>query len=168
MGQVIIYMRHAEYHRTIGEKSGTLTERGRQMATDMGIFMYGQELNPDVCVFSPAIRAKETKELVLQAYQNKDDFDFEKLVQYEEPKINECWELDPFVDVINLFPEAKCILIVGHNPAIGVLAGMISKSMENFTPGSFIAVEYSAEISMGTICNTGNCKILLQDRAFYF
>jgi len=168
MGQIIIYMRHAEYHRTIGEKSGTLTERGKYMAKDMGLFLYRHELNPDVCIFSNAIRAKETKDLVLQAYQDKDDYDFSKLIQFEEKKINETWDLDPFVDVIALFPDAKCILIVGHNPAIGALAGMLSENLGNFTPGSFIAVEYHAEITMSTICNRASCNIILEDRAIYF
>lgn len=167
MGQLIVYMRHAEYHRTIGSNSGTLTNRGRLMAIDMGQFLYGQEINPDVCIYSPAIRAKETKDLVLEAYQNKDDFNFDQLIQFEESNINECWELDPFVDAINLFPQAKCILIVGHNPAMGALAGKLSKSTEMFTPGSFIAVEYNSEITMGTICNSTNCKVILEDRAIY-
>ncbi len=168
MGQIIIYMRHAEYHRTIGEKSGTLTERGKYMANDMGLFLYSHELNPDVCIFSNAIRAKETKDLVLQAYQNKDDYDFSKLIQFEEKSINETWDLDPFVDVIALFPEAKCILIVGHNPAIGALAGMLTSTTSVFTPGSFIAVEYPSEITMDTICNRHITKVLLEERALYF
>lgn len=168
MTKTIIYMRHAEYHRTIGLNSGTLTERGKEMALDMGLIMYSREFNPDVCIFSNAIRAKQTKDLVLQAYQDKDDYDFSKLIQFEEKNINETWDLDPFVDVISLFPDAKCILIVGHNPAIGALAGMLTSTTSVFTPGSFIAVEYPSEITMATICNRRECKVVLEERAIYF
>lgn len=167
MTKTIIYMRHAEYHRSFGANSGTLTERGNEMALDMGLFMYSREFNPDVCIFSNAIRAKETKDLVLQAYQDKDDYDFSKLIQFEEKSINETWDLDPIVDVIALFPEAKCILIVGHNPAIGAIAGILTSSTSVFTPGSFIAVEYSSEITNATICNRHECKVVLEERAFY-
>jgi len=161
MAQTIIYMRHAEYSRDFGANAGKLTPNGIQMAKEMSLKMKNFGLNPDVCIYSNAIRAIQTKDHVLEAAQFNPEF------QIEEKSINECWDFEPMVDAINLFPDAKCILIVGHNPIMGALGSMIGHKKGIFTPGSFMVVAYSAKIDARTICNSADANLLYEEIAVY-
>lgn len=154
-------MRHAEYFRDFSSNSGKLTSRGMQMAEDMARDMVKKGLNPEVCIFSNATRAIQTKDLVLQTAK------FPSITEFEEKNINECWDFEPMVDVINLFPDAQCILIVGHNPILGALASLLLQNNGVFTPGSYLVVEYSAKINSHNICNSAVAKVLFSEIADY-
>lgn len=161
MTQTIIYMRHAEYSRDLSSNSGKLTPRGIKMAEFMAKDMSSKGLKPDVCVFSNAIRAIQTKNVVLETAK------FGAIQEFEEKNINECWDFEPMVDVINLFPDARCILLVGHNPIMGALASLLLRNHGIFTPGSYLVVEYSAKISSRNICNSAEAKVLFNELAQY-
>ncbi len=154
-------MRHAEYFRDFSSNSGKLTPRGIKMAQYMAKDMVAKGLNPDVCVFSDAIRAIQTKDVILQTAN------FKTITEFEEKNIYECWDFEPMVDVINLFPEAQCILIVGHNPIMGAIASLLLQTHGIFQPGSYLVVEYSAKINTRNICNSADAKVLFSEMAVY-
>lgn len=161
MTQTIIFMRHAEYSRSFGENAGRLTNNGIQMAKDMAMKLKDFGLNPDTCIFSNAIRAIQTKDIILETAG------FSPTHVLEEKSINECWDFDPMADAVNLFPDAKCVLIVGHNPIMGALGSMIGRHKGIFTPGSFLVVEYSAKINSRNICNSAEAKVIYEEIAVY-
>ena len=161
MSQTIIFMRHAEYSRDFGENAGKLTNRGIQMAKDMAMKLKNLGLNPDTCIFSNAIRAIQTKDLILETAN------FQPTNCLQEKSINECWDFDPMVDAVNLFPEAKCVLIVGHNPIMGALGSMIGIKKGIFSPGSFIVVEYVEKLNTRNICNSADANVIMEEIAVY-
>lgn len=161
MAQTIIFMRHAEYSRDFGANAGKLTPNGIQMARHMAMKLKNFGINPDVCIFSNAIRAIQTKDLIIEAAEFKPQY------VLEEKSINECWDFEPMVDAINFFPDAKCILIIGHNPIMGALGSMIGHKKGIFTPGSFMVVEYSPKVDSRNICNSADAKLLYEEIAIY-
>lgn len=154
-------MRHAEYFRDFSSNSGKLTPRGIKMAEAMALNLVAKGLKPDVCIFSNAIRAIQTKDVVLESAN------FKPLQEFEESNINECWDFDPIVDVINLFPEAECVLLVGHNPMLGALSSLLMENHTVFNPGSYFVVEYSAKINSNNICNSAVAKVIHYEMANY-
>jgi phosphohistidine phosphatase SixA len=154
MKQTVIYMRHGEYDRMAQtKKPGSLTPYGEETSKTVGEFLFNQSYIPDLCVFSNATRAKETKEILLNSLCKMGNLNINEITQLEVPDLNECWDFDPIVAVLEENQSAKCILIVGHNPIIGALGNMLSNSTVRFNPGSFMVVQYNVPIDRFSVAD---------------
>jgi len=154
MKQTVIYMRHGEYDRMAQtKKPGSLTPYGEETSKIVGEYLFDKNYIPDLCVFSNAIRAKETKEILLNSLCKKGDLKLDEIAQLEVPDLNECWDFDPIVAVLEENQSAKCILIVGHNPIMGALGNMLNNSTVRFNPGSFMVVQYIAPINKFSVAD---------------
>ena len=148
MKQTVIYMRHGEYDRMAQtKKPGSLTPYGEETSKTVGEFLFDKSYIPDLCVFSNATRAKETKEILLNSLCKKGNLKLNDIQQLEVPELNECWDFDPIVAVLKENQEAKCILIVGHNPIMGALGNMLINRTARFNPGSFMVVQYNVPVT---------------------
>ena len=86
-----------------------LNERGLRTAPFMGKLMEERGLVPDVIVSSPAIRARQTAELVCEASGFEPEISFNELI-YEA-------NVGTLVAVVSeLNDENGSLLLVGHNP----------------------------------------------------
>lgn len=154
MKQTVIYMRHGEYDRMAEtKKPGSLTEYGEETSKIVGEYLFDKNYIPDLCVFSNAIRAKETKEILLNSLCKKGNLNLGEISQLEVPELNECWDFDPIVTVLEENQSAKCILIVGHNPIMGALGNMLSNSTVRFNPGSFMVVQYNVPVDRFSVAD---------------
>ena len=154
MTQTVIYMRHGEYDRMAAtKKPGSLTPYGEETSKTVGEFLFDKSYIPDLCVFSNATRAKETKEIVLNTLCKKGGLNLADITQLEVAELNECWDFDPIVSVLLENQSAKCILIVGHNPIMGALGNMLSNSTVRFNPGSFMVVQYNKAIDRFSVAD---------------
>jgi phosphohistidine phosphatase SixA len=147
-------MRHGEYDRmATTKKPGSLTPYGEETSRIVGEYLFDNNYIPDLCVFSNAIRAKETKEIVLNGLSKKGNLNLDEISQLEVPELNECWDFDPIVSVLLENQSAKCILIVGHNPIMGALGNMLSNKTVRYNPGSFMVVQYKAPIDKFSVAD---------------
>lgn len=86
-----------------------LNSRGLRAALQIGRFVRENDLLPDLIVSSPAVRAKETAELLKDAAQITTKLQFDRQI-YEA-------SVEDLINVIGKTPnECKVLLIVGHNP----------------------------------------------------
>lgn len=86
-----------------------LNERGNKAAPLMGRYMRENNIAPDVVISSPATRANETAELVIEAAGTETKLRFDK-------KIYEATWLDLLRVIANIEDEVETVLLIGHNP----------------------------------------------------
>lgn len=146
MSQIVIFMRHGEYEQSLySEKKGSLTSYGEEVSTQVGFFLAENNYSPKLFVVSNAVRAKETKELVLSSFVKKSNVQRSEIKEIEVPKLNENWDFDPLVEVLSENQDVDCMMIVGHNPIMGALASIVGKASQ-FKPGSFLIIKYNCPV----------------------
>ena len=113
----LLIMRHAKSswdpkYRTDFERP--LNKRGRKAAPRMGEFLADRDLLPDLIVSSPAERAKQTAELLMEA----SDYDGESHLDHG---IYHAYSGDLLMVVQALPNEVERVMLVGHNPGFEML-----------------------------------------------
>src|SRR4028118_1775368 len=108
----LLVLRHAKSdwnNPNMSDFDRPLNNRGLHAALSMGAFVRENNLLPDLTVSSPAIRAKETAELLRDAAQITTELKFDR--QIYEASVG---------DLINVISktsnDCEVLLIVGHNP----------------------------------------------------
>jgi phosphohistidine phosphatase len=113
----LLLLRHAKTERPeTGERDRNrkLTARGRADAPVIGGYMVHHQLVPDLALVSPATRAEETWVLVAEAFKKTPE------VVKDERIYNASTEA--LMEVIGEAPNARTVLVVGHNPGLHDLA----------------------------------------------
>jgi phosphohistidine phosphatase len=114
-GRRLVLMRHARaepYARTDAERR--LTERGTADAAAAGRFLRRSGLAPDLALVSAAVRAVQTWAAVREACGPAEEQVDAGLFGASAGTVLETLRLVP--------PQARTVLLVGHNPAAGELA----------------------------------------------
>jgi phosphohistidine phosphatase len=113
----LLLLRHAKTERAApGERDRDrkLMQRGRVDAPIIGAYMARHRLIPDLAVVSPAARTVETWELIAPAFAKK------PRMLTDERIYNAGTET--LVELIRETPDARTLLVVGHNPGLHDLA----------------------------------------------
>lgn len=114
----LFLLRHAKSDWTAGAKSDLerpLNPRGRKAAPLVGAEMAAENFQPDKVLCSPAVRTRQTLELLLPQLAPIDDIAF----------LDELYEYGgyDYSGVIKKYGnEAQALLVIGHNPLIGETA----------------------------------------------
>ena len=115
---VIHLVRHAEAIERapeIPEEQRYLTQRGRKRFRKVARSLRKSGIKPDVILTSPLVRAVQTAEILAQALKFKGDLVVSALLAHGFlPE-----ELD---ELLQGFPEARVIALVGHEPEFGEVA----------------------------------------------
>lgn len=112
----LILMRHAEAEPTSrdGDRGRPLSPRGRETATQSGQTLARLGYRPDHALVSPAVRTRQTWELVAEAFGD---------VQVHFPRDLYNAEVETLQDeVAQLEDQAGCLLVLAHNPGIHAYA----------------------------------------------
>jgi phosphohistidine phosphatase len=122
VSKVLLILRHAKSswkNKKLNDHDRPLNKRGRNEAVKMGLYLKKINLIPNTIVTSSALRAIETTTLVCR------NCDYDKLVE-----VNFAFHkggADSYIQAISTAPEDKRILlIVGHNPDVEDLVGVIT------------------------------------------
>ena len=116
----IILLRHAHAEPPVEDQtdeSRPLTEGGVSEAIAAGSWLKMHGAEPDVVLSSPATRAQETATRVLRSLGD--------LATKIEPRIYEATPAD-LIQVLEDYPDADCILLVGHNPGLETLVALLT------------------------------------------
>jgi phosphohistidine phosphatase len=115
--KTLYMLRHAKAQKAEpgqDDSSRALIRRGREAATRMGAWLAKREPLPTHILCSPAIRTRQTLELILPGLGNP-------VIDYD-PRLYMASD-QVLLDAIARLPrEADAAMIVGHNPAIEQLA----------------------------------------------
>jgi phosphohistidine phosphatase len=117
----LMLLRHAKSDWSVPgarDHDRTLSARGREAAPKMGAYMARHALVPDLILASTAVRVEETLDLVLPAFEKAPKIARDGRV-YEA-------EADGLLELVKETPRtAHSLLLVGHNPGLGELAGLL-------------------------------------------
>ena len=115
--QRLILMRHAEAEGPAGsgrDRDRALSARGRADAAAMGRTLAGRGMRPDLALVSPAVRTRQTWDLLHDAFGDVQ-------VREDEPLYNGGSDiLRRYVEATE--DEAGCLMVVAHNPGVHLLA----------------------------------------------
>jgi len=117
----LMLLRHAKSDWSMpGERDHDrpLSARGREAAPKMGAYMVRHALLPDLIVASTAKRVVETLDLLLAAFE-------EKPKVRSEPGVYEAGP-NALLEIVKQTPRSvHSLLIIGHNPGLAELAGLL-------------------------------------------
>lgn len=116
----LILLRHAksDWPEGMADVDRPLSGRGRKAAPRMAAYMASEHLVPDLAVVSPALRARETWELVAPALG-------EAVPTQREPRIYEA-PANAILEVVReTAATVRTLFLVGHNPGFSDLARLL-------------------------------------------
>lgn len=117
--KTLLLLRHAKSswdNPSLGDFERPLAPRGEKDAPRIGKALRDSGCVPDLVLSSPAVRARTTAGIVLEAARYKGPVRFDKRI-YEASE-DELMEVLRSVD-----PAVETVMLVGHNPGFEMLAG---------------------------------------------
>ncbi len=119
----LILTRHAKSSwddPLVDDHSRILNARGIQAAGAIGHWMAVKKYLPDLVLCSTAERTRETWDLIAEISAHKAEAKFDKRLYLSSP--------DAMLNALRDVTEAQTVMIVAHNPGIGLTAaGLASK-----------------------------------------
>lgn len=116
----------------------TLNDRGKKEAELIGDFIRRQNIPIDLIVCSPAVRAKQTMELVFAANQLSPEVRFDRRIYDASPT--------QLLEVIaGVGDEWRCLLIVGHNPGMEELLTLLLGKEQHMPTAALAKVALSTK-----------------------
>jgi phosphohistidine phosphatase len=126
----LVLVRHAKAEQGGSDLERTLAKRGRADAAALGEWLSEHGIVPDRVVISPSRRTRQTWELAAPPGSPEPELD-ERI--YDNT-------VEDLLAVIHSTPaDADTLVIVGHNPSVGELAGGFDPSLREY-PTSATAV----------------------------
>lgn len=111
-----------------------LNARGVRAAELIGTFIKKRELSFDLVLSSPAVRARETIEIVLKTSKVQTELRYDQRIYEASPHV--------LIDVITqIEEEKKSVLLVGHNPGIEKLLEMLTGEIAHVATGTFAKID---------------------------
>src|SRR5262245_415709 len=112
-----------------------LSGRGRKATETVGAFLKDKEIDLDLVVSSPAVRARQTIELVLRAAKIKPELRFDERIYEATPS--------RLLEVVTqLENEQKAVLLVGHNPGMQELLLLLTGQSEEYPTAALTKISF--------------------------
>lgn len=119
-----------------GDDDRALKGRGRRQAAWLGEWLAGEGRTPEVVVSSPILRAQQTAEIIVEMCGAPLRLEEDLSTRSQAGRV---------VDLLGR-QEAESVAIVGHNPTLEQLAGVLSAGMGvRIRTGEMVVVEGEAE-----------------------
>jgi len=115
-----------------------LNQRGLKAAPAIGRLIRKRKLQPDLVVSSPAERARQTTQLVIEAAGLKTE------LRYDE-RIYEASVARLLGVVSELDDEAGMVILVGHNPGFAELLEVLTGEAHNMPTAALACLELNIE-----------------------
>ena len=120
--KTVFLLRHAKSSwddSSLADHDRPLSKRGRNAAPRIGAYMRGADLRPDLVLCSTALRTRQTLQGVLSQLDVEPAIEFDEELYLSAP--------DEMLDLVRSVPDTvEAVLLVGHNPGTGMLAGHLS------------------------------------------
>ena len=146
----LLLLRHAKAERLQSggrDHDRILAKRGREDAVAVGTYLVRHKLVPDRALVSTSARTRETWGLVATALTKVPPAEFEGSIYEASP--------EAILKTIKATePAAKTLIVVGHNPGMQQLAGMLIASgdiearqrlLEEFPTAAFAMISFVAD-----------------------
>lgn len=144
----LILLRHAQTESAVAEdddRQRALSEEGLAQARQAGQWLLGQDCKLGLILYSPALRARQTAEAV-----------HDSLPQSDLREVEGIYEASPgeLLALLDEQPTSDTVMIVGHNPGLERLLGLLtngrSGSYRGMPPASLARISFGERIEPGT------------------
>jgi phosphohistidine phosphatase len=139
--KTLFLLRHAKAEAGspgVEDSNRALTDSGRAQAQAVGQFARQQKLNFELVLSSPALRAVQTVQLVLQAVTSSG------AVRYDD-RIYDA-SLAILVEVISaISDDIQSVLLVGHNPGLEELLRLLTDGAEHLSTATLAQISSEVE-----------------------
>jgi phosphohistidine phosphatase len=124
--KTLLIMRHGKSSwkdASLSDRERPLKKRGRKDSTRIGVLLKNSGLAPDIILCSPAQRARQTAEIVM------DQLSFEGQIEYvdgfymAEPEV--------FFRTMRSLPDVNRVMIIGHNPGLETLYQILTDEISS-------------------------------------
>lgn len=136
--KTLFLLRHAKSSwddKSVQDFDRTLNSRGRKAAELIATFMNQKKVAPELVLSSPALRARETIEIVFKAARLHSELRYDQRI-YEASPLR-------LLEVISeVEADRNGLLLVGHNPGLEGLLGMLSETVEHMATGSLAKIDF--------------------------
>jgi phosphohistidine phosphatase len=135
--KTLLILRHAKSSRddaSMPDHDRPLNKRGQHAAPRIGELLKEEQLLPDEILGSTAVRVRETVELVVQnsGYRGKIAFRPELYLAGSEA----------YLQALRALPDdCQRAMVVGHNPGLEDLLGVLTGAREHLTTAALAQVE---------------------------
>ena len=139
--KTLLLLRHAKSSwkdTSVKDFDRPLNQRGLKAAPAIGRLMRKRKLQPELVLSSPAERARQTTQLVLEAAGLKTE------VRYDE-RIYEASAARLFEIVSQIDEEAGMVMMVGHNPGFEELLEALSGEARSLSTAALACIELDIE-----------------------
>ncbi len=167
--KTIFLLRHAKSSwddESLSDHDRPLSERGRAAAPRIGAYMRGADYLPDLVLCSTSTRTRQTLDAVLSELEVEPAIEFQGELYLAAPS--------EMLDLVRSVPDTvEVVLMVGHNPGTGMLAGHLSgfglaenlKMMRAKFPTTALAIiELNVDRWKDTVGGCGTLKEFVRPR----
>jgi phosphohistidine phosphatase len=115
-----------------------LATRGRQDAPTIGKALKKRKPLPDLIIASPAVRARETIEAVIEAAKLDIQPQFDESIYGASS--------DELLALVRRLPKtSSCVLLVGHNPGFEELVGRLTGAYEPMPTAALASIAFQVD-----------------------
>jgi len=139
--KTLLLLRHAKSSwkdTNVKDFDRPLNQRGLKAAAAVGRLIRKRKLEPQLALSSPAERARQTTHLVVEAARMKTELRYDERI-YEAPGAR------LFEIVMQIEDDADMALLVGHNPGLEELLGMLTGEARSLPTAALVCVELDIE-----------------------
>jgi len=137
--KILLLLRHAKSSwkdPDLPDFNRPLNGRGRRAAKTIGRYIKENDLEPELVLSSPAVRARETIDIALRAARLRVE------VRYDE-RIYEA-DAQRLMEVISQIEEnLTSVMVVGHNPGIEELLRLLTGCSEHMATAALAKIRFS-------------------------
>jgi phosphohistidine phosphatase len=120
---ILSLLRHAKSSwsdSSLADIERPLNQRGERDAPRMGTFMARQRLVPDLVLCSPAVRTRQTLDLVLPRLKASPEIVYDKALYPGAPAAM-------LKRLQRVGPKVRHVMLIGHNPGLQLLAQALAE-----------------------------------------
>lgn len=134
-----------------------LNERGRKAAPLIGKTMKERNFVPQTIISSPAVRAKQTAELVRENAEIEGEINFDSRIYEANPQT--------LLEIVSEIEDANdAALIVGHNPGFETLVRILTGKIEPMPTAALAVVDLEIENWNQIFAAVGTLRDLLRPK----
>ena len=152
-----LLLRHGKPENASGGLSDfdrVLSERGRSEAQAVGKYIQKQNLKLDLVLSSPALRARETSELLIRAAGLHSDLRFDQ-------RIYEASSQTLLSLLSEIEAEIPSVMLVGHNPALEELILTLTGRSAHMSPATLAKISLEIDQWSEISANAGTLNWLV-------
>ena len=139
--KTLLVLRHAKAMDAVGgsrDFDRALSERGRIQAQSIGEFIKTRNEKFDLILSSPALRARETAEIVISAAELHSDIRFQQEVYEASRQVLRAL-------LLKIDDAVSSLMLVGHNPGLEDLVFDLTGRPEHLSPATIAKIGFEAE-----------------------